>query len=186
MNSRERLAILTSFEKLVKTAKDEARAECDAEFEELYSEFGTEKIGLKVGDQKVGDFILTFNPEHFVVTDRRSFEEWCLDYGLATVSKKIRPGMMGQAISIIEGSVEPECVRDYIEEEVVVEPEWESHLVNVAGKVVFQDSGMEVPGVAFVPRSVKGTQVRGCKPEQVVPILRSLPGGIETLLLGGE
>jgi hypothetical protein len=51
--------------------------------------------------------------------------------------------------------------------------------------VLFADSGLEVPGVAFRPRSVKGTQVRGCKPQDVEPLLKSLPGGVGGLLMGG-
>lgn len=185
MNINEKLAVITTFEKLCKERAKEIRAEADEEFGQLYDEYGTEKMGLKLGGQKVGDFILTFNAEHFVVTDKAAFEEWCLDYGLATVRKSIRPGMMGSAIAVLEGAVEPESLRDYLTEEVVVEPEWEEKLVSVGGKVLFQDSGMEVPGVAFIPRTVKGTQVRGCKPDQVIPLIQALPGGVEALLLGG-
>lgn len=184
-NLREALAALTAYEKLVKEKKDEIRAMCDAEFAELYEEYGTEKIGLTVGGVKVGDFILAFHPEGFVVTDREAWEEFALDYGLATIKRSIRPTMMGAAIKVLEGAMDADSVRDYVTEEVVVDGDWESRLAYVGGRVLFADSGLEVPGVAFRPRSVKGTQVRGCKPQDVEPLLKSLPGGVGGLLMGG-
>ena len=49
-------------------------------------------------------------------------------------------------------------------------------------KATFLDSGMAVPGLTFTGQTVKNTQVRGCKPEDVAPIIRQL-GGIDALLL---
>lgn len=185
MNNREKLAVLTTLEKLVKAEKEAVKAECDAEFADLCREFGTEKVGLTINGSKVGDYIMGFHPEGFTVTDRDAFEDFCLTYGLATIKRSIRPSMMGAAINVIEGNIEPEHVNDFIQEEVVVVGDWEEKLVSVAGKVLYADSGLEVPGVVFRPRAMKNTQIRGCKPEVVVPILQSLPGGINSLLLGG-
>lgn len=185
MNNREKLAVLTALEKLVKDRKAEVRAECDAEFADLCSEFGTDKITLTVNGSKVGSYTMTFRPEGFTVTDREAFEDFCLTYGLATVKRSIRPTMMHAAIKVIEGSIEPDHWRDFIEEEVVVVGDWEEKLVNVAGKVLYADSGLEVPGVVFRPRTMKNTQVKGCKPEDVEPLIKAMPGGINALLLGG-
>jgi hypothetical protein len=93
--------------------------------------------------------------------------------------------MVGAAIKVLEGAMDADSVRDYVTEEVVVDGDWESRLAYVGGRVLFADSGLEVPGVAFRPRSVKGTQVRGCKPQDVEPLLKSLPGGVGGLLMGG-
>lgn len=185
MNNRETLAVLTTLEKMVKDRKAEVRAECDAEFADLCSEFGTDKIALTLNGSKVGSYIMAFNPEGFTVVDREAFEEFALDYGLATIKRSIRPSMMGAAIKVIEGAIDPEHVNDFIQEEVVVVGDWEEKLVNVAGRVLYQDSGLEVPGVVFRPRTMKCTQIKGCKPEDVVPIIKGMPGGINGLLLGG-
>jgi hypothetical protein len=185
VNNREKLAVLTTLEKLVKEEKAAVRAECDAEIAELCEAYGTEKIGLTLNGAKVGDFLIAFNPEGFTVVDREAFEEFALDYGLASVKRSIRPTMMHAAIKVLEGAMDAESVRDYVVEEVVVVGDWEEHLAYVGGRVLFADSGLEVPGVVFRPRSMNGTKVRGCKPQDVVPILQSLPGGINPLLLGG-
>lgn len=185
MNNREKLAILTALEKAVKAEKEAVRRECDAEFADLCSEFDTDKITLTLNGQKVGTYLMQFHPEGFNVVDREAFEDFALTYGLAAIKRSIRPTMMHAAINVIEGSIEPDHWRDFIEEEVVVVGDWEEHMAYVGGKVLFADSGLEVPGVVFRPRAMKGTQVRDCKPEDVMPILQSLPGGINALLLGG-
>lgn len=186
MNINEKLAVITALEKWVKEAKENIRSQADAEFADLCEAYNVERQTLTLNGQKVGTYTMEFNKEHFVVVDKIAWEDFASAYGIGVMRKKIRPGMMGSAIAIIEGAVEPESINDYIVEEFEVDPDWESYLVNVGGKVVFQDSGMEVPGVAFVPRAMNRPKVYGCKPADVVPILRSLPGGIETLLLGGE
>lgn len=186
MDTNTQLAVITALEKWCKERAKEIRAQADGEFADQYDAYGVEKMGLRINGQKVGDFILTFNAEHFYVTDKEAFEEWCLDYGFAHIKKSIRPLMVGNVIAILEREIEPENIRDYIMEEVVVTSDWQDMMVSAGGKVLHADSGMEVPGVAFAPRTVKGTQVRGCKPEQVVPIIQSLPGGFNALLLGGE
>lgn len=186
MNVNEKLAVITALEKWVKAQKAEIRAEADADFADLCEEYGTEKIGLTVNGQKVGTFVMTFHPEGFAVTDPDAFEDFALDYGLATLKRTIRPDMESTAIRVIEDVLEPELFADFVKEEVTLAGDWESKLVRVGGRVLLGDSGLEVPGVSFRPRAMKGTQVRDCKPEVVVPILQGLPGGINTLLLGGE
>ena len=177
----ERLAALTALEKMVKEEKEKVRAEADAAF----FESDNERFTLTLGGQKVGTYVMQFHPEGFNVVDRDAFEDFALTYGLASIKRSIRPAMMHAAINVIEGSIEPEHVNDFVMEEVVLAGDWESKLVSVAGRVFLGDSGLEVPGVVFRPRAKKGTQVRDCKPEVVLPILQAMPGGLNALLLGG-
>lgn len=186
MNVNEKLAVITALEKWLKDQKAEIRREADAAFAELCEEHNTEKIGLTINGQKVGQYIMQFHPEGYNVTDKDAFEDFALTYGLASIKRSIRPEMTGAAIKVIEGAVDPEHVGDFVKEEVVLAGDWEEKLVMVGGRVLFADSGLEVPGVAFRPRAMKGTQVRDCKPEVVIPILQGMPGGVNSLLLGGE
>ena len=186
MEAAEKLAILTAAKKVLDDRIKEVRSEVDYEFGQQHDAYGVEKVGLKVAGEKVGELILTYHKDGFTITDQEAFNEFALTYGLATTKHSIRPEMVGAAIKVIEGAVEPDHVRDFVQEEVVVAADWENYMVRAGDSVLFLDSGMVVPGVRYRPKVEKGTQVRGCKPEQVMPILQGLPGGINSLLLGGE
>lgn len=183
-NINEQLAVITALEKWCKEKKVEIREQADQNLALMYESNDVEKMALKVNGEKVGDLIVVFHKEGFDITDREAFEDFCLSYGLATVKRTIRPEMVGAAIKVIEGAIEPDHWRDFLQEEVVLVGDWENYMVNVGGKVLFCDSGMEVPGVAFRPRRPKGTQVRKCEHEVVIPLLQAMPGGINSLLLG--
>ena len=182
MNTREQLALLTAMDKVVKERIKQVRAEADESLMEAYEEDGFEKAAIKLNGQKVGEHIVTFNKEGYAITDEALFAEFALDYGMATIEKAIRPHMLAKAAAIIEASVDnPE---DFIDEKVVFSDDWELAMNRVGDSVCYMDSGLVVPGVEYRPKTVKGTMVRGCKPEEVMPAVAQL-GGIERLLLGG-
>lgn len=185
MKPHERLAALTAMEKALKDAIKEARAEANGFLMDSYEDLGVEKMALRLGGEKVGEFVVTFNREGFEVTDSDAFGEFALDYGMADVRRTIRPEMMESAIRALEDVFEPEVLAQTVREEVVLRPDWEKAMENVDGVVQYMDSGMNVPGVRAVPKTVKGTMVRGCEPDKVFPILNAMPEGVSGLLLGG-
>ena len=186
MNVYEELAVLTAMEKAVKDRIKSVRVEANASIMDAYEGMGVEKLALKVGEQKVGEFIVTFAKEGFEITDRKAFEEFALDYGMATTRKRIRPDMEQSAIRYLESSLDPEVFAETVEEKVTLDPDWEKGLTNVGGLACYMDSGLSVPGVEVKPKAVKGTMVRECKPEKVFPVVANLPGGFNGYLLGGE
>lgn len=184
MNPMEQLAVLTAMEKAVKDRIKCVRDDCNRSLLQNHDDMGVEKVAMKVCGSKVGDMTVTFNADGFAVVDREAFEEFAVDYGLATKRKRIRPEMMESAIKAIEGAFEPDVAAEVIEEYTALSPDWEKAMERGNGCVLYMDSGMPVPGVEYRPKRVKGTMVRGCKPDDVLPLLRSLPGGIDGLLLG--
>lgn len=186
MNVYEELAVLTAMEKAVKDRIKDVRSEANASIMDAYADMGVEKLALKVGDQKVGEFIVTFAKEGFEVTDRAAFEEFAVDYGMATQRRTIRPSMMESAIRALESIYATEVLEEVVQTEVVLNPNWDRALVNVGGVACYMDSRLPVPGVVVKPKSVKGTMVRECKPEAVFPVVATLPGGFNGYLLGGE
>ena len=184
MEPMEQLAVLTAMEKAVKDRIREVRAECNDKMLGAYDSIGAEKIALKVCGTKVGDMTVAFHSEGFAVTDEEAFGEFAADYGLAAKRKRIRPEMMESAIKAIESAFEPDVAAETIEEYTVLSPDWEKAMERGNGRVLYMDSGMPVPGVEYRPKRVNGTMVRGCKPDEVLPLLQSLPGGIDGLLLG--
>lgn len=173
------MAVLAAMEKAVKGRMAELRAECDGDLIADYDERGVQKRALKVGGRKVGEIAVTYNRPGFAATDRAALGEFALEYGFAREQRSIRPEYMGRAIDLIEAE-SPEAV----ETEVVLDKDWTNYMTLTGSAVTYLDSGAVVPGVEFVPESVKGTRVTGCKPEDVVPLVREM-GGIDQLLLGG-
>lgn len=174
----EQLAVLTALQKAVKERLSEVRAAADAEMLDAYLEDGVTRKALMLGGMKVGDYIVLLSGEDWEIADPDAFIEFALSYGFATVEKQIAPECMVQAVSIIENEA-PELLCEVTR----LDPEWRRCIKASAGHATFLDSGEPVPGLEPVRQEVKGTQVRGCKPDEVLPALRSL-GGIDRLLLG--
>lgn len=174
----EQLAVLTALQKAVKAKLDEVRTLADVSLLDSYESDGVVKKALKVGGIKVGDFMVVLTADDFAVVDAAAFEDFALSYGFASVSSVIRPERMADAVAVLE-EVAPEVLC----EEVTLQGDWKKLLTNTGGVATFLDSGEPVLGVVVIPSRVKCTQVRGCKPEDVVPVVRAL-GGIDALLLG--
>lgn len=182
----EKLPMLVALEKLVKDELETVRRECNGILLEGYESMDVEKRALKVGGQKVGEFTVTFNKEGFEITDQKAFEEFALDYGMATTRRRIRPDMEQSIIRYLENNLDPEVFAEAVEEEVVLDPEWEKGMTRVGNLVTYLDSGMNVPGVEFRSRTVKGTRVTDCKPADVLPLMQQLEGGVTAFLTGGD
>ncbi len=180
MNSTEKLAVLTAMDKAVKAGAKEARAEADEGLMAIYEDMGVEKVELRVAGQPVGTLQVTYASEGYEVTDLAAFAEFGAANGMAAEKRAIRAEYMDAAIKIVEAHL-PEAV------EVTVEPvkDLGRMLDHVGGEVVAYGTSEVVPGVSYRPKRAKGTMVRGCEPEKVIPLLASLPGGVEPLLLGG-
>ena len=184
MKPTEKLAVLTAMKKALDVALKEARAEADDMLADAYDDMGVEKMALKLDGEKVGELLVTFTKDGFEICDRAAFESFAMDYGMAEVRRTIRPDMMESAIKALENVFSEEVLAETVEETVVIHPDWELAMANVGGVVQYMDSGMNVPGVMPVPKRVKGTMVRGCEPDKVIPIVNQLPEAA-TLLLGG-
>lgn len=186
MNVNEQLAVLTALKKAVDERLKEVRSGADEAMRDAYEEDGVEKKALKVCGEKVGELVVTFASDGYEASDRKAFEEFAVDYGLASVKRSIRPDMMDSCIKALESVFDAEVLEEAVRETVVVSADWEKSMSRVGDAVCYMDSGMVVPGVEYRPKLAKGTMVRGCKPDDVVPILRGLPGGVDALLLGGS
>lgn len=184
MRPQEKVAVITAMKKALDDALKQARAEADDALMEAYEDMGVEKMAIKLNGEKVGEFVVTFAKEGFEIADQKAFEEFAIDYGMAEVRRTIRPDMMESAIRALEDVFEPDVLAEAVQETVVIHPDWEKAMENVGGVVQYMDSGMNVPGVRIKPRRVKGTMVRGCEPEKVIPIVNELPEARQ-LLLGG-
>lgn len=177
-SASEQLAVLTALQKLVKERLDEVRSTADHELLESYEDDGTTKRALKVGGIKVGDHMVVLTSGTWTVTDREAFEDFALAYGFATARKSVRPECMHRAVCLLE-DIDPSLLT----QEVAVDAKWEALVTNSAGTPTLLDSGEIVPGLTLAPQRVKCTQVRGCKPRDIIPIVQQL-GGVDALLLG--
>ena len=180
MKNTEQLAVLVALEKAVKEKIKAVRQLADDEILEAYDDMGVEKIALKLDGTKVGDLTISFTKESYEVTDQEALNDFFADYGMVSVTKEIAPEYHNDAMALISNEM-PEAIR----EKVTPLAGWDKCIEYVDGECTFYDSGMVIPGIKMVPRMVKNTMVRGCKPEDVIPITQRL-GGFEQLLLEGE
>lgn len=180
MNSTEKLAVLTAMDKAVKAGAKQVRAEADEGLMSIYRDMGVEKVELRVADAPVGTLQVTFSKDGYEVTDMGAFAPFAIANGMAREKKAIRPEYMDAAIKIVEAHL-PEAI------ETTVEPakDLDKMLDHIGDAVVAYGTSEVVPGVSWRPKRANGTMVRGCEPEKVIPLLQSLPGGVEPLLLGG-
>ena len=178
MNTCEELAVLTAMQKVVKARLDEVRARANAELRASWDDDGVAKKALRLGGVKVGDFPVELDSCEWEVSDAKEFEDFALAYGFAHPACRIKPGWAARAVEVMD-LVEPEGVERFVE----LDPKWERYVTNTGGTPTFLDSGLEVPGLSYRGPRVKCTQVRGCDPGKVVPIVRGL-GGVERMLLG--
>lgn len=185
MNAYEQLAVLTAMEKAVKERIKEVRTEANAEMRSAYESMGVEKMALKVGGKKVGEFTMVGAGEKIAIEDRAAFEEFALDYGMATAKRTIDPRMMESAIKALESVFEPDVIEQAVIEEVILDADWEKAIVNVGGLPCYMDSNMPIPGLRFEAKAPT-TRLTGCKPEIVLPIVNELPYGFNGYLLDGE
>ncbi len=184
-DGKSRLAVLTALKKAVDASLQEARRDADESLWDAYEKDGVVKVALRIGDQKVGEMALTFAKDGYEVVDRKAFEAFALDYGLATVKRTIKPDMMESCIKALEGVFDPEVMSEAVQETVEVSGDWEKAMERAGDAVCYMDSGMIVPGVEYRPKKPKNTTVRECDPGVVLPVVAGMPGGIERLLLGG-
>ena len=168
MKLNEELAVLTALKTVVQERLDAVRDEADAAMCGDYIEDGVTKKALKVGGAKVGDYLVILTKGTWRVVDQKAFEDFALSYGFARVDKSIRPEYMGMAIEMMED------VEGALEESVKVDVKWPNFITNHEGRAYYMDSELEVPGLEWAPQRIKNTQVRGCKPEDVMPIVQQL------------
>lgn len=180
MKPTEKLAILTALKKAVDDELKNVREIANEELLDAYEDIGAEKLALKVEGQKVGDFIISFSKESYEITDQNALNEFALDYGFGKEVFEIKPEKYNDAIAYI-GAIAPDAVTKKVE----LSRDWEKGITYIDGECCYLDSGMVIPGIKYVPKMMKNTSVRGCKPEDVLPIMRRI-GGIDSLLLEGE
>lgn len=177
MGAEERVAALTALQKAVRTALDAARAEADGQLLADYERDGVTRKALRVAGEKVGDYLVVMEKPGWEVVDRGALASFALDYGFARIARSIRPEWSARAAELVADEL-PEAV----EEEVRLDAGWERYLTEAGEGATYLDSGMTVPGVRRRGPRVKGTQVRGCAPEAVAPLV-ARAGGVRSLLL---
>ena len=157
MEATERLACLMAMKKAVDTELSLARGECNDELAGLAESAHVEKRALLVDGVKVGEHAVTYSSAGFEVENPDAFEDFALCNGLARIVERV----------------------EYLDG-------WQRCVEAVGGKVLVKGTDVEVPGVRYVPRHASGTRVTGCKPAEVLPLLRGVEGGAQALLEGKE
>lgn len=183
MNDITQLGVLKSLETLVKERMKEKRAEVDEQAKAAYLSEGITKRAIKLDGEKIGDYIVVQNKPSFEIMNQSEFEDFALTYGFASEKHFINPEYIERIVELVQEHFDPEEAEKAIRTNVEIDSNWRDFMTKTGEAVTFLDSGEIVPGVAYIPESYKGTQLRGCDPKDVFPIVQRL-GGIDQLLLG--
>ena len=175
----QKSAVITAVQKAMKPESDEARRDANEMLFNVYETTGADRVRVRLGDTEVGTFSLTFEKEGFMVTDREAFDDFCLANGFAHEELFVKDAWKEQAVEELATHC-PEAV----EKRAVLDKGIDKLFKNVDGVFVVDGTNEVIPGIAPKPKQIKGTQMRGCKPEDVLPALKSLGVGVEQLLLG--
>lgn len=183
MSPLEQATLLTSMQKAVKAKLDEVRADIDEEMVKQYVEDGTDRKSLKLGNVKVGTISIRMSKAGYQVTDREIFENYLLGAGYANKRYEIKPFCQAE----VKKTLEDNGIDWHKYFDLHIEPTeaLEKDLSIVGDCVVNTKTGEVVDGVAPMPERPIGTTIRGCKPEEVLPIALSMPReSINNLLMG--
>lgn len=183
MQPLEQYAVVRAIEKIAKDRGAELREELDQQFLDEYRDRGIKKQEVRVDGNKVGEYIVNMTKPEYVISDKALFDEFALCNGLATVVRSIDPWMMDRVLDILTDTLTEDELQEFIREDVVYNVEWQKSLDTVDGEVVLYGSNHTVPGVTYKPETPKNTQIRGCNPADVLPIVKRL-GGLDQMLLG--
>lgn len=183
MTPLEQATLLTSMQKAVKVKLDEVRADIDEEMIKQYVEDGTDRKSLKLGNVKVGTISIRMSKAGYQVTDREIFENYLLGAGYANKRYEIKPNASAEVKKILEDNGID--WHKYFDLHIEPTEALEKDLSIVGDCVVNTKTGEVVDGVAPMPERPIGTTIRGCKPEEVLPIALSMPReSISNLLMG--
>lgn len=176
MNLDEKVAVLTAIQKRAKEMLDELRPEMNERALAEYDENGVTKRAVKVAGQKVADLVVPESKPDFAIVDG-SFQEFAKDYGLGRMELSVKDPYEAAKVLAAEHP-------DMVEERFAYSNDWKDSMEWDGERVTFRDSGMEVPGVAYMGPQPKSPTLRGLKWESVAKALKSLPGGAAGLLEG--
>lgn len=180
LNPMQRTAVITAMQKALKKEGDASRKEADDAILRLFDETGTDRVRVSLGDAEVGTFSLTFDKDGYEVTDKEAFDDFCIANGLAHESVSIKPEWMSKAAEELAVHYP-----DGVVASVVLDSDAPKLFKRIDDSTFVIDGTNEViPGIKPTPKTVKGTQLRGCKPEDVIPAMKGLGVGVEQLLLG--
>ena len=162
MTAAEKVAALTAMKKAVSSELDRARDELHGWMVDTDSERTTLRIdGIEVG--KATRRMPKAEPTVFIQAD---FEEFALEYGLASERKAIDPAYMPEVIRMLEEQI-PEAVKT----EAVIDADWKKRIQCRGGSCYLEDSGLEVPGLVPMLKA-ETIAVTGCKPDDVIPLIQ--------------
>lgn len=175
----QRLAVLSSVDKALKSQTKQARVESDEYLKDLYENTGSDRVKIKLGGQEVGALSLVFSKDEYVIKDEEAFNDFILANGFASERKSIDPTYLVEVIARIEDDL-PEAVITGID----VSSDFSKMIKRVGDSFVIDGTNEVIPGIEPKPITIKNTRLAGCKPEDVIPIVRDLPGSIDAFLLG--
>lgn len=184
LSNTERLACLTAMEKAIKEQIKQVRAEVDEELIHDFYTTGSDRRNLRINKKDVGTISVRKAKGKYVVEDQRAFDEFLILNGLGRMKYTFNSVYSNQLKHILDEAGDYDYMFD---SEVIPNDDFEKLLQIVDDETLtLHGTDFPIPGIVPAETTATGTMVRGCKPEDVLPILLNGPKRqIEALLTGG-
>lgn len=173
LKAAQQLAVLKAVQEMVDAKYDELRKQVMDDM----LEDDNERKSLYLDDEKVGTATICFEKNDWKVTDRDEFFNWLFENGQLNETHTVKEGCEEEVFQRL--SAYP-WLFDLHEEP---KEDFTRTFEKLGDSMIVSGTDVVVPGVVPCKPKAKYITVRGCKPQQVAPIVARI-GGLDAMLLG--
>ena len=186
----ERLAVLQAIYKAsaeqTKRNGGGTREQADKALIDMYQDYGTDRVKLKVLGETVGNLSIVFVKEHAEIANDAEFNNWAVSSGYGSIVSEIDPELMSaqDLDELYEQPPEWFHMRTVIDSSLL-----DAMACTPGGIVYFKMTGEPVPGLRWVCEKADGTIITQFKPDKVFDAMKTAnisAVDLAGLLGGGE
>lgn len=185
MNNIQRATLVSALKKELEKEEKAYRGPADAEIMDAYAKTGAKTFDVALeNDVKripIGTASVVTREGEYEVDDFEAWRPAATDAGLVDYTFRICPGYESRVMAAIAAA----DMAGYVQWEAKPAKDWQKQTVEVAGKLVFSETGEEVEGVVWVPGKTY-TMLRPKSLDLVNNAVRALFGSTPMALLEGD
>lgn len=185
LNNIQRATLVSALKKELDKEEKLYRGAADAEIMDAYVKSGAKTFEVALENDvrriPIGTASVVTRDGEYEVDDFEAWRPAATDAGLVDYTFRIAPGFESRVMAAIAQA----DMAGYVQWEARPAKDWQKQTVEVAGKLVFSETGEEVQGVVWVPGKTY-TMLRPKSLDLVNNAARALYGATPMALLEGE
>lgn len=185
LNNIQRATLVSALKKELDKEEKLYRGAADAEIMDAYVKSGAKTFEVALENDvrriPIGTASVVTRDGEYEVDDFEAWRPAATDAGLVDYTFRIAPGFESRVMAALAQA----DMAGYVQWEARPAKDWQKQTVEVAGKLVFSETGEEVQGVVWVPGKTY-TMLRPKSLDLVNNAARALYGATPMALLEGE